>query len=76
MLKALTTIFKKKEVGKHRLFNEFMQWQMHGIGDDVLIPGLRPEYTKYVNEAKQRKPSATQDELLQELETILSQLKG
>lgn len=56
------------------LYEEFQLWKLEGIVDDVL---WREEYKPHVEQAKANLNSdATQDELLAEVETVLSKLKS
>jgi hypothetical protein len=77
MVNVILDLFKTKQAGKHPLYEEFMTWQMHGIGNDALNETLRPEYAAYAKQAKKNlSKSATEEQILDELERILALLKG
>lgn len=46
-------------------------WIIHGVGSDVLDPVLRPEFQKFVNEARGRKPDADAESLIAETLIVL-----
>lgn len=77
LIRKLKSFFappKEKKKGEHKLYKDFMLWQMHGIADDVFI---RPEYTPYIAYVQARLGSqATKEEILTLLEEVLSLLEG